>query len=173
MEDVSIRKDETPYLVFACKKCKEFSYVKTAQKTRKCLRCGRAHQVRDILEEGEVVIGMTEAVNTVKRKQNELAIPEFRSGSDFVIATNKISPLKSKVNALKNKDQEIDYNGNFTDMLLELSKLYRRFPRYMLEIMAEDHGIPAIELEILIETAKKSGKLIKNGDNDMYFKYNK
>ena len=173
MEDIAIKKDETPYLVFACRKCYQFSYVKTVQKTKKCLRCGRTHQVRDILNDGEVVYGMTEAVNTVKRKQNELAIPEFRSGSDFVVATNTIARPKNRVKALRNEDQEVDYEERFAEMLFELSKLYKRFPRYMLEIMAENYGIPAIELKTLITNAKKSEILTKNGDNDLYYRHKK
>lgn len=173
MEDTAIKKDETPYLIFACKKCKEFSYVRTVQKTKKCLRCGRKHQVRDILKNGEVVSGMTEAVNTVKRKQNELATPEFRSGSDFIVATHSVARPKSRINALKNNDQEIDYRHKFNEMLFELSRLYKRFPKYMLEIMAEDYQIPSIELKTLIRSAIKTGVLIKNGDNDLYYRQKK
>ena len=168
MEDITIKKDETPYIIFKCKKCKEYSYVKTTQSTKKCLRCGRVHQVREILKNGEVVSGMTEAVNTVKRKQNVLAIPEFRSGSDFVVATLSVTLPKSRAKAVKNEDQIINYKENFTEMLFELSKLYKRFPKYMLEIMAEDYEIPAIELKTLIRNAKKSGMLIKNDDDDYY-----
>jgi hypothetical protein len=173
MEDIAFKKDETPYLIFACKKCGGFSYVKTVQEVKKCLRCGRTHQVRDILKNGEVVSGMTEAVNNVKRKQNELSTSEFRSGSDFVVAKNTIARPKNKKKVMKDEDQEIDYTGKFTAMLLELSKLYKRFPNYLLEIMAKDYGIPVIELKTLIRSAKKSGMLIKNGDDDMYYKYNK
>jgi hypothetical protein len=168
MEDIAIKRDETPYLIFACKKCGEFSYVKTIQKTKKCLRCGRKHQVQDILKKGEVVSGMTEAVNTVKRKQNELSVPEFRSGSDFIVATHNVALPKSKIKAVKNGDQEIDYKQKFTEMLFELSKLYKWFPKYMLEIMSEDYGIPAIELKTLIRNAKKSGMVIKNDDYYYY-----
>ncbi|HUW21845.1 MAG TPA: DUF1922 domain-containing protein [Candidatus Bathyarchaeia archaeon] len=170
MEDTAFKKDETAYLIFACKKCQEYSYVKTTQKTKKCLRCGRTHQVRDVINDGEVVYGITEAVNAVKRKQNELATPEFRSGSDFVVATNSFARPKSSVNALRNSDQEIDYKQKFTEMLMELSKLYKRFPEYMLKIMAENYGIPTLELEVLIRNAKKSGMLIKNGNDDTYYK---
>ena len=170
MEDTAFKKDETAYLIFACKKCQEYSYVKTTQKTKKCLRCGRTHQVRDVINDGEVVYGITEAVNAVKRKQNELATPEFRSGSDFVVATNSFARPKSSVSALRNSDQEIDYKQKFTEMLMELSKLYKRFPEYMLKIMAENYGIPTLELEVLIRNAKKSGMLIKNGNDDTYYK---
>jgi len=169
MEDITVKRDETPYLIFACKKCGGFSFVKTVQKTKKCLRCGRKHQVQEILKNSEVVSGMTEAVNTVKRKQNELATPEFRSGSDFVVAAHGVARLKSRKNALKNKDKDIDYMRKFNEMLFELSRLYKRFPRYMLEIMAEDYKIPPIELTTLIRNAKKSGMLIRNGDTDMYY----
>jgi hypothetical protein len=168
MEEIAIKKDETPYLIFACKKCQQYSYVKTSQKTKKCLRCGRSHQVQGILKDRDVVYGMTEAVNAVKRKQNELSIPEFRSGGDFVVARRSVALLKSRAKAVKNEDQIINYKEKFTEMLFELSKLYKRFPKYILDIMAEDYGIPAIELKTLIRNAKKSGMLIKN-DDDYYY----
>ncbi len=175
---MAIKKDETPYLIFACKKCGGFSYVKTVQKTRKCLRCGRKHQVRDILKNGEVVSGMTEAVNLVKRKQNELTTPEFRSESDFIVHTEN-RPVKSVSNITKrhtftdNDGFELAHKQEFTEMLLELSKLYKRFPIYLLEIMAKNYGIPALELKTLIINAKKSGTLIKNGDHDLYYRQKK
>ena len=172
MEDMAIKKDETPYLIFACLKCGGFSYVKTVQKTKKCLRCGRNHQVKDLIN-SEVVSGMTEALNTVKRKQNEFVTPEFRSGGDFVVDTHSVAKPKSKENALKNKDQEIGYQIQFSEMLSELSRLYKRFPEYMLKIMAKDYKIPLNELEILSRNAKKTGILIQNGDDDMYSRHKK
>jgi hypothetical protein len=170
MEDIAFKKDETAYLIFACTKCREFSYVKTTQKTKKCLRCGRINLVRDILNDGEIVNGMTEAVNTVKRKQNELATPEFRSGSDFVVATT----VKSlpRVKATRSKEQGIDYMGKFNEILVKLAKLYERFPQYVLEIMAQDYGIPTSELNTLVRSAIKSGKLVKYGEGELYYKYN-
>ena len=173
MEEIAIKKDETLYVIFACKKCQQYSYVKTTQKTKKCLRCGRMHQVQDILKNGDTVSGMTEAVNAVKRKQNEIVIPEFRSGSDFVVnANNRVRP-KSSIKALRGTYQEIDYTSKFAEMLLELSKLYKRFPSYMLDIISTEYGIPAIELKTLIRSAKKSGMLIKNGDDDLYYRQKK
>ena len=173
MEEIAIEKDETPYVIFACKKCQQYSYVKKTQTTKKCLRCGRTHQVREILEDAEIVYGMTEAVNAVKKKQNELSTPEFRSGSDFVVATNTIARPKNKIKIIKDEDQEIDYTSKFAEMLLELSKLYKRFPNYMLDIMATDYGIPVTELKTLIRSAKKSGMLIKDGDDDLYYRQKK
>ena len=175
MEENAFKKDETPYLVFVCKKCHQYSYVKTTQKTKKCLRCGRTHQVKDLLRLCEIVNGMTEAVNTVKKKQTELAIPEFRSEGDFVVATNKFStrtPIKkSKNKVLSNKDSNkiIDFKEQFIEILLELSKLYGKFPKYMLEIMAENYEIPALELKLLIKSFKKQGILTELKNENFYY----
>ena len=123
--------------------------------------------------DGEEVIGMTEAVNAVKRKQNEIAIPEFRSGGDFVITARNTTRPKSKAIKVKKDNKEIDYTDKFTEMLLELSNLYNHFPKYLLEIKAEDYQIPAIELKTLIRSAKKSGKLVKSEDDDLYYRHKK
>ena len=181
MEEKTFRKDETPYLVFACNKCRQYSYVKTVQKIKKCLRCGRTHQVKDILSLGEIVSGMTEAVNTVKRRQTELATPEFRSEGDFVVATNKFptrTPVeKSRTNVLSDKDNDGDKNVNFEELfrevLLELSKLYGKFPKFMLEIMADNYRIPALELKLLIKSFKKQGILTVLKNENYYYKVNK
>ena len=177
MEETAFKKDETPYLVFTCKKCRQYSYVKTAQKTKKCLRCGRTHQVKDILGLGEIVYGMTAAVDTVKQNQTELATPEFRSEGNFVVATNRF-PTRTPVKKSKSKvllDKEVDkniYNNfkeQFSEILLKLSKLYVKFPKYMLEIMAENYGIPALELKLLIKNFKKKGVLTVLKNEDFYY----
>jgi hypothetical protein len=113
---------------------------------------------------------MTAAVDTVKKKQNKLAVPEFRSNSDFVVSTNSIARPKIRVNALRNNDQEFDYKGKFNEILMELSKLYGKFPKYMLEIMAENYGIPRSELCVLINEFKKNNTLIVVKESDFYFK---
>ena len=180
MEDIAFKKDESPYLVFTCKKCRQYSYVKTTQKTKKCLRCGRTHQVKDILGFGEVVYGMTAAVEAVKQKQTELAIPEFRSEGDFVVATNKlptrtlVKKSKTKVQSDndKNNDKNINFEELFSEHLLELSKLYGKFPIYMIEIMADNYGIPAFELNPLIKSFKKQGVLTVLKNEDFYYKLN-
>jgi len=179
MEELTFRNDETPYLVFACKKCRQYSYVKTVQKTKKCLRCGRTHQVKDILSLGEVVYGMTAAVDIVKQKQSELGVPEFRSESDFVVATNffkaRATEPRSKKNSLseKHKDEEKSYEEQFKKMLLELSNLYGKFPMYMLKIMAENYGISTSKLTELVKASKKAGLLTVSKDENYYYKVNK
>jgi hypothetical protein len=183
MEETAFKRDETPYLVFTCKKCRQYSYVKTTQKTKKCLRCGRTHQVKDILCSGELVYGMTEAVNTVKKKQTELAIPDFRSEGDFVVATNKtptrtpdkINKKKIVLGSDRDRDEIIDNAKNidlerlFSDVLFELSKLYGKFPKYMLEIMADNYGIPALELKLLTKIFKKRGIISVLKNENFYY----
>jgi hypothetical protein len=179
MEEIAFKKDETPYLVFACKKCRQYSYVKTVQKTKKCLRCSRTHQVKDILSLGEVVYGMTAAVDTVKQKQSELKVPEFRSESDFVVTKNifkaRATESKSKKSSLseKHNDEDKSYEKKFKEMLLELSNLYGKFPMYMLKIMAENYGIPTSKLTELVKVSKKAGLLTVSKDENYYFKVNK
>ncbi|MBA7480618.1 hypothetical protein ES705_03150 [subsurface metagenome] len=179
MEELTFRNDETPYLVFACKKCRQYSYVKIVQKTKKCLRCGRTHQVKDILSLGEIVYGMTAAVDTVKQKQSELSVPEFRSESDFVVATNnfkdRATEPKSKRITLseKNNDEDKSYEVKFKEMLLKLSNLYGKFPMYMLKIMAENYGIPTSKLTELVRGSKKAGLLTVSKDENYYYKLNK
>ncbi len=171
MEEIGFKKDKTPYLIFACRKCQQFVYVKTTQKTKKCLRCGRSHQVKTLLDEGETVHGMTLAVNTVKRKQNELAIPEFRSQNDFIIDTKSIHNNGLTFSYSKqDNNHEQDIRFKFKTLLLKLSKLYSKFPVYLIEIMAEDSGIPCQEIPRLIKKFKKKGFLIPIKDEQFYFK---
>ncbi len=171
VEETVFKKDKTPYLIFACKNCQQFVYVKTTQKTKKCLRCGRSHKVKTVLNEGEIVHGMTLAVDTVKRKQNELAVPEFRSQNDFIIDTKSIHNNDISFSYAKAKfSDEPDNSLKFKTLLLNLSKLHRKFPAYMIEIMAEDIGIPSHEIPRLIKKFKKKGFLIPLKDAQFYYK---
>jgi len=58
-------------------KCKQYLYVKTSQKAKRCLRCGQYHKISSIINSGEIVKGLSEAVDAVKTRQNELAIKEL------------------------------------------------------------------------------------------------
>ncbi len=169
MEEMTWKRDETPYIIFSCKKCGQYMYAKETQKSKKCLRCGRSHIVSRIKSIGETVKGMTNAVDRVKQKQNELAIkelgnePEFRTSSDFKI-TNKISPKKPALPKSQVKDiegNEDDYLESFKKMLLELSKSYKEFPLYLIEIIADNYNIPNKELKMLIKNFQKKGILIR------------
>ena len=171
VEKTAFEKDETPYLIFACKKCQQYSYVKTSQKTKKCLRCGRSHQAKDIMIEGEIVYGMTFAVDTVKKKQNELIIPEFRSQNDFVIETKRFPNHTESLSYSKGKKtDDLSCETKFKSLLCKLSKLYGKFPAYMIEIIAEDAGISQQETQLLIEKFKKKGFLNLLKDEEFYYK---
>ena len=163
MEEVGFKKDETPYIIFTCSKCKQFMYVKTTQKTKKCLRCGRHHKVTANINSREIVNGMTEAVNRVKQRQAEFGlkergnIPEFRTTGDFKLSLK----IKSKTVKVKKKvDIEEDLFDNFNRLLLEISRLYRKFPYYIIELMAEDYNIPHNEIKILFDNFLRKGILI-------------
>ncbi|KKL22125.1 hypothetical protein LCGC14_2438580 [marine sediment metagenome] len=167
MEEVGFKKDETPYILFACSKCRQFMYVKTTQKTKKCLRCGRSHKVDSINKSSEIVKGMTEAVSMVKQKQAEFGLkesgdfPELRAKGDFK-SSNKIkfSTAQIKENLKENLDISEDYSADFKRMLSELSLMYKKFPFYLIEIMAEDYNIPHNEIKILFDNFLRKGILI-------------
>lgn len=160
MEEEGWKKDEKPYLVFTCSKCKQYLYVKTTQKGKKCLRCGRTHKVATIVDSGEIVKGMTAAVKLVQTRQNELALqelgtdPELRAGDDFRVS----SSLKEnfKVQSISDDD---DFSTQFTEMLHEISSTYNTFPFYVFEIMAENFKIPVSELKFLVQSFQKKGIL--------------
>lgn len=142
MEHKKWEKDSTPYLVFTCSKCKQYSYVKTTQKTKKCLRCGRTHQVKNVLDKGEIVNGMTKAVNKVKERQNSLGEAQFSSEKEFV--------LQSLVKMVNKKSEEIkDSNLLFQKSLEKMVAKYKKVPYYIIEILAQEYGIPVSEIKLL------------------------
>lgn len=160
MEEAAWKKDKTPYIIFACSKCRQFTYVKTNQKTKKCARCGRAHTVSNILDTGEIVYGISTAVEVVKQKQDEFAIkeldarPSFRTFNDFTIIQN----IEFKRKGIE-QENEKEYEQKFEEMLIELSKMHDSFPFYILEIMADNYGIPVSEVKLLTRSFIKKGIL--------------
>ena len=163
MEETEWEKDETPYLIFRCNKCKRYLYVKTIQKSKKCLQCGHIHKVSNISKSGEIVNGMTNAINTVKEKQNELAQkemgngPEFRGSQDFKIVRKQ----KGKRFQTNDMGGESELTDKFKRMLIEISGMYKEFPDYIIEMMAKNYGIPNSELKLLIKYFLKKGFLIR------------
>lgn len=168
MEEATFKKDETPYLIFACRKCSQFMYVKTTQKGKKCLRCGRYHVVSSILDSGEIVKGMTTAVEKVKEKQNDFAIselrktPEFRAMTDFRITG--FSSQYQEAEQKKSEKKQKDYSIQFTAMLKEISLIYEEFPDYVFDVMADNFKIPQAELRLLEKEFLKKGILKKLDD---------
>lgn len=166
MEHERWEKDQNPYLIVTCSKCKQYMYVKTTQKTKKCLRCGRQHKVSAIISSGEIVKGMTKAVEIVKTRQNELAIkeignpPEFRATDDFIVRSRKNSSSEEFTPC-----DDSDLESKFKEMIREISISFGEFPYYILEIMAENYTIPLSELRILVKNSQKEGFLIRLKDN--------
>lgn len=154
------KKDQAPYLVFACSNCGQFSYVKTTQKTKKCLRCGRTHQVRTI-KNAETVLGMTAALERVKEKQNQLALnelgkePDLEGFNTFSIASSIAAP---SIPSREHCESE-DFEGAFLNILETLTKKHGTFPKYMIELMAKQHSIPNRELEMLISRYPQLGRI--------------
>lgn len=162
MEEEGWTRDTKPYLVFKCSKCDQYSYVRPTQKTKKCLRCGRVHQVKNIETSAIKVKGISEAVKEVQARQNKLGKTNFRTEKGFALA----------VNYNKNKnDIEKDNLSKFKEILKRLSDLYDEFPLFMIELMVEDTNIPKEEIDFLMNTLKHENFLteIKNS----YFKVKK
>jgi hypothetical protein len=167
MEDKAWERDTTPYILFSCKKCHQYTYVKINQNSKKCVRCGYTHQVSKIKQDGEIVNGISKAVELVKQKQNEIAIkelgsePEFRTSGDFIVA-GKARPQKI---ILHDYSGDFDYLNRFKEMLFYISETHNSFPYYIIEIMAENYGIPHTEVKLLTRKLQKQGYLIrKNGE---------
>ena len=171
MEESEWKRDETPYLVFACKICNQFSYVKNTQQTKKCLRCGCSHQVESLLSKAEIVNGMTSAVNRVKHLQNEFGHEKLKGEPDFaseggfkIVSSNKKRERNVSIQPKKDDEDEQLFDS-FILMLREVSEMYRTFPKYIIEIMAENKNIPQSEITRLIRRALKEGYLKSHNGN--------
>ncbi|MFX1464792.1 MAG: hypothetical protein ACFFBF_17375 [Promethearchaeota archaeon] len=59
---------------------------------------------------------------------------------------------------------EKNYSEKFMETLLFLQKSYKKFPKFMIEIIAENHGIPPQEVKKLINIFRRNGvlKILKN-----------
>ncbi|MFW9826712.1 MAG: DUF1922 domain-containing protein [Candidatus Thorarchaeota archaeon] len=170
MEDIGWKKDDKLYIIFPCNKCEQYMYVKEHQKTKKCIRCGHSHQINTIKNSWEYVRGMTKAVETVIKKQEEMAIkklgifPEFRSSSDFLL-TKKKSQIQ---NSIRKDDEEDENIFKFRKILLEISKDYSEFPFYIIELKAESYGFRSSELKRLTRILEKEGTLIRSNNKNNY-----
>ena len=168
MEELGWKKDETSYIVFQCKKCHQYLYVKITQKTKKCLRCRRNHKVETIKESSEIVLGISTAVEMVKTRQNQLARkelgsdPDLRAFGDFKAASSS-SKSYSKNQELEKKDGE--YLNKFREMLIKIYSMYKKFPIYVLEVIGDNYSIPSSEIKILTRNFLMEGILIRLEDN--------
>lgn len=171
METNGFKRDQNQYIIFKCVKCNQYSYVKSTQKTKKCLRCNRTYQVKKIQYE-LIVKGLTNAVETVKRKQNEVVVkkfkefPDLRAKSDYIISSKLPSAPDQMQDNMKNKnDNEDEYYITFLEILKEIKKEYTKIPPYLLSIYIERTKIPKNEFKVLISHAIKDNKLVRVNPN--------
>lgn len=161
------KKDETSYLVFACLKCRQYMYVKTIKKNKKCLRCGRSHTISAVETKGEIVEGMTAAVDMVKQKQHELALKELNGSPNF----QTIGGFRIFHEEEETKPTDIDnLNESFKKILIELHNSHREFPLYMIEFMAEKQNITKNDRELLTREFRRRKILFKSKNHN--FKVN-
>ncbi|MFX1532341.1 MAG: hypothetical protein ACFFBC_14585, partial [Promethearchaeota archaeon] len=132
---------------------------------KKCLRCGRYHTVSHILNSGEIVNGITTAVEMVKKRQAEFGkkelghIPEFRAFGDFTVAVKKSKGLTEN-----NEESNEETTSQFKNVLKEIASAYKKFPLYVIEVMAEEYGIVRSKLKHLTKCFQKKGILIRLDD---------
>jgi hypothetical protein len=163
MEEIAWKRDDTSYLVFPCEKCNQYTYTKTTRKTKKCARCRHLNNIEFVFDKGEVVNGISTAVELVKQKQHEFAIkelgtsPEFRASDDFKV----LKPNDWEFSVLDG-ERDGEFYEKFNQILLELYELYKEFPFYLIELNSEKHGIPIPEVKLLTRLFLKQGKLIKS-----------
>ncbi len=67
----------------------------------------------------------------------------------------------------------MDYSETFFEMLKVLQRTYRKFPKFMIEIMAENSGIPLKEIKPLLNKFRKEGILLIMKDEGYTFTLNK
>lgn len=138
---------------------------KTTQKSKKCTQCGSSHVVSTIMETGEIVYGISNVVELVMQKQDEFAIkklgtrPDFRTFNDYTITQY----CNTKNNA-EEKENGKEYEVRFRKMLHKSSQKYQNFPLYIIEIMAENYGIPKSEIKLLTRDLQRQGVLIRLKD---------
>ncbi|MFW9951087.1 MAG: hypothetical protein ACFFKA_13295 [Candidatus Thorarchaeota archaeon] len=64
---------------------------------------------------------------------------------------------------------DVDYSNRFLEVLQYLQTTYKKFPKFMIEIIAENYEIPHSEIKDLIFKYVKSGILKILKDEGYYF----
>jgi PHP family Zn ribbon phosphoesterase len=155
VEELGWNRDKTPYYVFQCPKCHQYSYVKTTQRAKKCPRCGRTSQVAKLASNAELVRGISSALARVKEQQAEFATrelgrsPLFHSKGEIIIAAQH-----GQRNHLP-----ISQKAIFESEVRILSKTYKVLPQYLLDLIGDQMNLSKENLSRLIIELKREGKL--------------
>ena len=67
----------------------------------------------------------------------------------------------------------MDYSETFLEMLQFLQLTYKKFPKFMIEVMAENYGIPLKEVKPLMHKFRKEGILLILRNEGYTFTLNK
>ncbi len=164
-------KDTKEYLISKCSKCGQYFYVKTTQKNKKCVRCGRTHVVKDIIPSGEIVVGVTAASDRMRERLNSLAVKELGAAPFLRAEREAKKTIKVLVERPSKREKlEISLEEKFTIALDKLAKSYNQVPSYIIEFMHKETSIPLEEFKILLAKYLKSGKIERLSGN--YYKFN-
>ncbi len=169
------QRDTTAYVIFRCAECGQCMYVKSTQKTKRCLRCRKTYKVPVILDKMvvEEVNGMTNAVERVKELQHQLALkqlgnePDLATPDSFAVAS--CSPRRGKRTSGIPSQKLTPLEQRFLALLRDVSAKYEVFPFYLLGLASIEYGFEANELELLVRTFVKKGILVKKAQN--YYHY--
>ena len=95
--------------------------------------------------------------------------PEFNlnlsSESSFTVALDLKDNCNEDFLDSKELDNENEYSEKFNSILKNLSNVHKKFPKFMIDIMAKDYKIPEAEITILINEFEKKGILIPLKNN--------
>jgi hypothetical protein len=72
----------------------------------------------------------------------------------------------------KGISENVDYSEKFLEMLEFLHHTYKKFPKFMIEIMAESYGIPLEESKRLTVKFRKEGILLIVKEEGYTFRLN-
>ena len=158
-----MKRGQKPYLVAPCIQCRHYFYVNLTkgQKIKKCLRCGKRNSI--LKDRGIIVKGMTAALEKVKEMQHDLFLkvegrrPDYALGSNegFTVASESFRTMEAGKEC---KDLE-GLEGRFKSLLETIVQEYSTFPRYVLDLLTREHGIPASELDMLVKRFVRKGVL--------------
>ena len=158
------------FIIFKCPKCKQFSYFRKQQKTKKCLRCGKVFQVSKLTNIIDEVIGHANAVKLVKELQNNISNSIQDLGPNFHATDEKILSLTNFTNIISLDHEKISRNhennleAQFHEILADLRKQYKKFPKYLIDILVSDRGLPLKEIDAYLRKLIRLNKISISSD---------